>query len=594
MAAEVVQIIDGDGNVAHKESAWFPEDSELDAEAVTIVAVLGAQASGKSTLLNETLGTNFAVGSRSTVGSATTKGISVAKASTSKYLYAMDIEGSDSRERGKAGKFFHRKCASFAASVSDVLLLNLWYHDVGRLDTTAYSLLDAVFSESEKNQNRKSALVVVVRDVEDDVDLNALDQLLEQDVKEVWTKACGASTALFDDYFDLSVFTLPHMRHCPEGFKESCAVLAQRLLDPDVEDCITTLEYSKGLPVVGVGSFCSSIWESYFVTARTTDGGDGRAENSGESVMSAFHCNEAFSNALADALEKLGDVSNSLGNGEIIDDFGAKSEEIMVTALQQYDKETEKFRDEAIQSRKRRELESIIDTSEHAIFMKLLQLIRENALVHFKSATSSEEMPSDFAFFSAVSLFMREAEKSKRPGSSWSSTQEREDLQSKMQEISTQRKKLLTSQVTAAQQQAHAMQYLQMQQSQMNAIQAQAYGGSGPGQWNVGAAYRPPDTNINASLSYQQGRTNIQISMVPDESASLLGPNGFTGGVGPGNLGLSFNIGYVLILFLFAVASVLRQLTIIFLLILNASIQSLSCCCENGVGQMLAMKQALT
>ncbi len=75
------------------------------------------------------------------------------------------------------------------------------------------------------------------------------------------------------------------------------------------------------------------------------------------------------------------------------------------------------------------------------------------------------------------------------------------------------------------------------------------------GQWNVGAAYRPPDTNINASLSYQQGRTNIQISMVPDESASLLGPNGFTGGVGPGNLGLSFNIGYVTVVFFLIISS---------------------------------------
>ena len=34
-------------------------------------------------------------------------------------------------------------------------------------------------------------------------------------------------------------------------------------------------------------------------------------------------------------------------------------------------------------------------------------------------------------------------------------------------------------------------------------------GGQG-GKWNVGAAYRPPDTNINLSGSYQQGRTNIQ------------------------------------------------------------------------------------
>ena len=55
-------------------------------------------------------------------------------------------------------------------------------------------------------------------------------------------------------------------------------------------------------------------------------------------------------------------------------------------------------------------------------------------------------------------------------------------------------------------------------------------------------ASQVPDTNINLSLGHQQGRTNIQLSCVPDESASLLGPNGFTRGVGPGNLGVSVNL----------------------------------------------------
>jgi hypothetical protein len=80
-----------------------------------------------------------------------------------------------------------------------------------------------------------------------------------------------------------------------------------------------------------------------------------------------------------------------------------------------------------------------------------------------------------------------------------------------------------------------------MQQAQMQAIQQQQFGGSS-GSWNIGAAYRPPDSNLNISLGYQQGRTNIQISMVPDEQASLLGPNGFTAGVGPANLGISLNL----------------------------------------------------
>merc|ERR1712106_495004 len=84
----------------------------------------------------------------------------------------------------------------------------------------------------------------------------------------------------------------------------------------------------------------------------------------------------------------------------------------------------------------------------------------------------------------------------------------------------------------AQQQLSTAMQFLQMLQQQMQAMQAQYTGGQG-GKWNLGAAYRPPDTNINLSGSYNQGRTNLQISMVPDEGAALLGPNGFTNGWAP-------------------------------------------------------------
>ena len=107
-------------------------------------------------------------------------------------------------------------------------------------------------------------------------------------------------------------------------------------------------------------------------------------------------------------------------------------------------------------------------------------------------------------------------------------------------EIANKAKKLQEVKLSAAKQTQQAMQYLQMQQQQLQAIQQQIQGSSSP--WNVGAAYRVPDTNINLSCTYQQGRGSLQISCVPDESAPLLGPNGFVNGVTPGNLGLSFNI----------------------------------------------------
>jgi hypothetical protein len=97
-------------------------------------------------------------------------------------------------------------------------------------------------------------------------------------------------------------------------------------------------------------------------------------------------------------------------------------------------------------------------------------MLRESDLAHFKSATTSEAMPSDFSFSTADSLSSHEAEESKRPGSGWSSSNERTDPQNTMQEISIQRKRLLSPQVAAAQQHANAMQYLQVQQSHMQAM----------------------------------------------------------------------------------------------------------------------------
>jgi hypothetical protein len=140
----------------------------------------------------------------------------------------------------------------------------------------------------------------------------------------------------------------------------------------------------------------------------------------------------------------------------------------------------------------------------------------------------------------ADSQFLRAAESSTRKSSAWTYDADRSHLQSIMSEFATTHKKLTETQVKSSQQQSTAMQFLQHQQQMIQQLQQQLYGQSSP--WNVGVAYRVPDTNFNLQGSYQQGRANLQLSCVPDEYAPMLGPNGFTNGVGPGNLGLSLNL----------------------------------------------------
>jgi len=260
-----------------------------------------------------------------------------------------------------------------------------------------------------------------------------------------------------------------------------------------------------------------------------------------EKLVIILNVNEVFSDVLRQSAVKMAELSRQVDENNKIPNFGAKSAELINEALSTFDSQLEESKEWHIILKKRQELEAILDTSLHSIFLKQLSILRELAISHFKSASLNEDVPADFAFFAADSFYVREAEESVRPGSSWNYSTERANVHNTIREFSNRRKQLINEKIQHAEQQANAFQYLQMQQAQMQAIQQQQYGGS-PGSWNIGLAYRPPDSNLNISMGYQQGRTNIQISMVPDEQASLLGPNGFTSGVGPANLGLSLNL----------------------------------------------------
>jgi len=191
--------------------------------------------------------------------------------------------------------------------------------------------------------------------------------------------------------------------------------------------------------------------------------------------------------------------------------------------------------------RKLYELETAIDAPLQVLYLRQLSLLREKALQRYRSAQKTSEASDYEAMLSADSQFMRDAEEaSRQEGGEWDYSAERANLQSVMNDLASSSKKLVETQLKSAQQQSTAMQYLQQQQQIIQQLQMQLYGQTSP--WNVGMAYRIPDTNLNLSGSYQQGRANVQLSCVPDEYAPMLGANGFTNGVGPGNLGLSVNL----------------------------------------------------
>ncbi|PHH67920.1 hypothetical protein CDD83_6345 [Cordyceps sp. RAO-2017] len=112
-----------------------------------LISVFGSQSTGKSTLLNHLFGTEFSVMSE-TERRQTTKGIWMSKnkrgANMADNILVMDVEGTDGRERGE-DQDFERKSALFALATSEVLLVNIWEHQVGLYQGANMGLLKTVF-----------------------------------------------------------------------------------------------------------------------------------------------------------------------------------------------------------------------------------------------------------------------------------------------------------------------------------------------------------------------------------------------------------------------------------------------------------------
>lgn len=118
-----------------------------------LISVFGSQSTGKSTLLNHLFGTEFGVMDEND-RRQTTKGIWLSKnkkenadgggKGMAENILVMDVEGTDGRERGE-DQDFERKSALFALATSEVLMVNMWEHQVGLYQGANMSLLKTVF-----------------------------------------------------------------------------------------------------------------------------------------------------------------------------------------------------------------------------------------------------------------------------------------------------------------------------------------------------------------------------------------------------------------------------------------------------------------
>lgn len=265
----------------------------------------------------------------------------------------------------------------------------------------------------------------------------------------------------------------------------------------------------------------------------------------GSGTTYSIHCDEVKSDIIHNVSRKIEDMHRIIvDEGSIVDEFGVKADTICNLALEEFAQNAPDAGNDAsavvAYEKKLEELEYAIDAPLQVLYLRQLTLIREKALQSYRTASRLTGASDYEAMLQSDSQFVRDAMNATRDGSDWDFATERSYLRSIMNDIARSRKKVIDIQTKSSERQSTAMAFLQQQQQMIQQLQMQLYGQSSP--WNVGCAYRIPDTNFNLQGSYQQGRVNFQLSCVPDEYAPMLGPNGFTNGVGPGNLGLSLNL----------------------------------------------------
>lgn len=114
-----------------------------------VLSILGCQSSGKSSLLNSVFGLEFDVMDTKLGHSQTTKGLWGAiiipkDGSDSNATLVIDVEGTDSRERGDGRLTFEHRSSLLCLAISDCVIINLWYHSLGNLTGSNYGLLKTV------------------------------------------------------------------------------------------------------------------------------------------------------------------------------------------------------------------------------------------------------------------------------------------------------------------------------------------------------------------------------------------------------------------------------------------------------------------
>ncbi|KAL8364984.1 hypothetical protein RB595_004004 [Gaeumannomyces hyphopodioides] len=405
-----IQVIDEDKLFNVKVNDYLQHTRVADAGFnYHLISVFGSQSTGKSTLLNNLFGTEFSVMSE-TERRQTTKGIWMSKnkregagdVKMADNILVMDVEGTDGRERGE-DQDFERKSALFALATSEVLIVNIWEHQVGLYQGANMGLLKTVFEVNlqlflkDKASAPRSLLFFVIRDHIGNTPLANLRDTLIQDLTKIWStisKPQALEHAKIEHYFDFAFAALPHKILQPEKFVSEVQRLGSRFVvghrsTPDQEFAggVFLPEYHRRIPADGFSVYAEGIWDQ-IVHNKDLD------LPTQQELLAQFRCDEiarevltAFDEVIV-PLEDQQTEAVRLGKPSVLPDLGRTGSAARTKAVNGF-KELACRYHKGVAARKGAELEAKIDTRLKALYMGQVSAVHKAGVATFSDAVTN-------------------------------------------------------------------------------------------------------------------------------------------------------------------------------------------------------------
>ncbi|RSL85596.1 Protein SEY1 [Fusarium oligoseptatum] len=380
-----------------------------------LISVFGSQSTGKSTLLNNLFGTDFSVMSE-TERRQTTKGIWMSKnkreesagTKMADNILVMDVEGTDGRERGE-DQDFERKSALFALATSEVLILNIWEHQVGLYQGANMGLLKTVFEVNlqlflkDKQSTPRSLLFFVIRDHLGTTPLGNLRTTLIQDLTKIWSsisKPQGLEGSRIEDYFDFGFAALPHKILQADKFTEEVQKLGSRFTaghrhgkpglhgDQELEGGLFLSEYHRRIPADGFSVYAEGIWDQ-IVNNKDLD------LPTQQELLAQFRCDEISREVLigfdliVSPLEDKQAEALKLGVATVLPDLGVSGSEARLKCIKAFEVQASRYH-KGVYSRKRQELEGKVDARLKALYQGQLAAAHKAGVAAFGEAVANK------------------------------------------------------------------------------------------------------------------------------------------------------------------------------------------------------------